>query len=246
MAIAAVSAPRTQVTRTLANQGISAYNAATRWDDARTSSGQYLDSIASSGDTATEKTVASVTRKAGCGYMTNQNAAQANVAGLQALAAGVTGPLGMAIAAVGKQALGSANRWDDARTLGQSFLAGVQSNGTPLEQIVASTAASAASKYLTNENAYQPQIAALTSIASGVSGSPETALANVARTMSDKTNRWDDTRQMGYVFLSSIAEHAEDPGKKVIAESALKASGAYLTDEEGARIQMRAYRDLAN
>lgn len=246
MTITAASAPTTRtVTQSLAREGLKNIDGCQHWDSARRTGDEYLSSIIRQGDTPGDRTVALVTQNAGAAYLTNRNAGITQIAGLQALSAGIAGPLGVAIASVASQALDKADRWDDARTIGNQFTEALSKHAeSPLERLLAQVGRQASGEYVTNQNGFHPNNVAVKMIARGVAGKADEALAQLADVAVGQVNRWDDARTMGYVFLKALAEHSTEPENKAVAETALKASGQYLTDQEGATIQINAYREI--
>lgn len=245
MTISSMTRPQPGVTQSLANQGLKNMDACQRWDSARTTGDQYLTSIMKEGDTPQDQIFAQVFQNTAAAYLTHRNAAVTQVAGLQALAGGIGGALGVAIAQAASQSLDKADRWDDARLLGSNLTQALTVHGdSKLEKLVAQVGLQASGAYLTNKNGFQPNDVAVKMIARGVEGENDKVLAKLADVSVARVDRWDDARTMGYVFLEAIAQHSTNPNSRAIAETALKASGQKLTHQEGAEIQISAYHEI--
>lgn len=241
--------PPTPAAQNIARQAMAQMQSAGAGGRARRAGDEALTQIASQGN-AVEATIAKATQVAARRQELDNKVAEApEAAALRLIADGVSVPAEQGIAWVGDKATSLAETYDatQSRDLGVDFLYQyLQVAATPQEKAVAQAAFDASRQNLTDRNAAIAQQVGLHALAGGVSGSPALAIAAIARDTTNQSDRWDDSRDMGYIFLQALADNADNDHQRQIASTALQASGGYMSASNATNIQLHAYQDILN
>lgn len=165
----------------------------------------YLDRlVAEPGATDLEKAVASACRESTRPKLYQPSACNAHRVALQALAAGVGGPTGAALAGVAHQALGGAYNVEDARHMSTGWLRAIEAHGTPSERLLAGTAREATAIKLYHSTSVNAQKKALQAIAGGLQGTDQQVLAKFGLDALGGGYNQDDQRHVAFKVLESL------------------------------------------
>ncbi|MEW6278143.1 MAG: hypothetical protein AB1758_05945, partial [Candidatus Eremiobacterota bacterium] len=218
----------------LAREGLSRQGGQT-YDAARKVGERYLGAISDAAGESLDGVVARVARKASGLKLYDQSAYYAQNFALKALAAGVGGAIGPALASIGYEAIYKSvwhepsYAYHDGRSIGAAFLDGISANSQDAtERELARVARQAASDYLFNETAFKVQAEALKRIRNGVAGQDVAAtLASFGRAARMASLDNENARKVGYPILDAIVASG-DARAGTLARVARQASAAYL------------------
>lgn len=221
----------------LSRQGLKAMYApsVTNGKEQGTIGESYLNSIRDQADVDTERAVASSASRA-CRNITTWRAqvALADTA-MSAIAAGVSGPIGAAVAMAGRNAMFSRTleNGKDQGSIGQSTLTSIASEATTNEErIVADTARQACN----GVDRWRGQVAvadeALKTLSGGVKaedlGGTLCQVGHDAMYSTHITTAHDQA-VVGMRFTEAVARYSDDAEEKAAAQSALDAAGRVNT-----------------
>lgn len=195
----------------------------------------YLNSIKDQADVDTERAVATAASQA-CRSITTWRAqvALADTA-MNAIAAGVSGPIGAAVAMAGRNAMFShvLQSGKDQGSIGQSTLGSIASQaGSEAERILADTAQSACS----GVDRWRGQVAVADEALKTLSGGVKSedlggTLCQVGHDAMYSTHisTAHDQAVVGMRFTEAVARYSDDAQEKAAAQSALDAAGRVNT-----------------
>lgn len=214
------------------------------FEQARKVGESYLEAISLEAGDSVEGSVARVASQAAAQHLYPESAYQAQNHALQALAAGIGGPIGPALASIGYQAMHktiwhqASYAYHDGRSISAVFLDGIAAHSQDkTEQALARAARNSAAEYLFNQTAFNVQAEALRRIRDGVAGQDvATSLAEFGRAARMKSLDNENARKVAGPILGAIA--ANSSGRAAaIAEVTRKASAEYLRQDAGSLAQ---------
>lgn len=165
---------------------------------------------------------------------------------LQAVASGVSGPVGPVLAQYGLQAIGDVSDLRDARTIGHVTLGVIaQQSTSQSEKVLADTARDACAQPMAHASSAAAQQQALKMIQAGVSGDPEAVLARFGQVAGEGNAIPEHARSIGYVVLQAVAKNARQAPLGSLGQAAYDASGQVLTHAVGLSAQRIAYQQIA-
>lgn len=229
--------------RQLAREGLVRQGGQT-FENARKVGESYLEAISEQAGDSVDGTVARVASQAAAQRLYPESAYQAQNHALQALAAGIGGPIGPALASIGYQAMHktiwhhASNAYHDGRSVSAVFLDGIATHSQdPTERKLARAARESAADYLYNETAFNVQAEALRRIRDGVAGQDvATSLAEFGRAARMKSLDNENARKVAGPILGAIA--ANGSGREAaIAEVTRQASAEYLRQDAASMAQ---------
>jgi hypothetical protein len=189
----------------------------------------YLNSIEDRADVGTEKAVAGAAATATRSISTWRAQVALADAAMNAIAAGVTGPAGPAIAAVCHDAMfgNILQKGQDQGVMGQSCLGSIaREASSDSERILAETAYEACSGVDRWRGQVAVADAALRELEFGADADIGATLSDVGHdaVYSPHITTVHDQAVVGMRFTEAIARHTEDPAQKAAAEVALDAA----------------------
>ncbi len=229
--------------RQLAREGLVRQGGQT-FENARKVGESYLAAISEQAGDSVDGTVARVASQAAAQHLYPESAYQAQNHALQALAAGIGGPIGPALASIGYQAMHktiwhqASYAYHDGRSVSAVFLDGIATHSQDsTERKLARAARKSAADYLYNETAFNVQAEALRRIRDGVAGQDvATSLAEFGRAARMKSLDNENARKVAGPILGAIA--ANGSGRDAaIAEVTRQASAEYLRQDAASMAQ---------
>lgn len=236
-------APNRARVRQLANEGRHRQGGQT-YQNARSVGQNYLSAIASEASGSLDGVLAGVANTASAQRLYPESAYKTQKLALDTLAAGVGGPIGPALAAVGYSAIydtiwhEASMAYHDGRSIGASFLDGINDHSSDAtERRLARAARVCAAERLYNDSAFKAQSVALQRIRDGVAGQDSAkTLARWGRDARMKCRSNEDARNLLYPLLETLSQDS-DPRVAALADVGRKASGAYLYQDSGSLAQ---------
>lgn len=218
--------------RQLAREGLQRQGNQT-YQNARKIGDSYLGAISREG--GKEGIVASIALNACARKMYDQSAYAGQNRALQALAAGIGGPIGPALAAIGYDGMHKtiwrdpSYAYHDGRSMGESYLDAIVAHSQDAtERSLASAAREATNPSMQNQSAFQVQAEALLRIYQGVQGQDSArTLASFGREARMKCKTNEDARAMAGPLLLQLARTGT-PREKAVADTARIAAATYL------------------
>lgn len=218
--------------RQLAREGLQRQGNQT-YVNARKVGDSYLGAIAREG--GQEGLVASIALNACARKMYDQSAYAGQNRALQALAAGIGGPIGPTLAAIGYDGMhktiwhDASYAYHDGRSMGESYLDAIKAHSQdPTERSLAQAAREATNPRMQNQSAFQVQAEALLRIYKGIQGQDSArTLASFGRDARMKCKTNEDARAMASPLLLELARTGT-PRQKAVADTARIAAATYL------------------
>lgn len=229
-----------------AGEGLAAMGQARDGGARRAQGDQFLTAIASDPIASDlERLIAATARASASGNVYSSTAAHGQTTALRAMAAGVGGPTGVALAVLGAETMQGAYNSDDTRAVSGHWVKALETHGAPTEQVLARAVSASTNLNVYNSSANGARRAAFEMTAAGVPATPDEALARYGLSAMGTAYNSDDTRAMASSVLSSMEKAGTDPLATLLATTATAVSSQKVYNSTAIATQRRAMEFVA-